>query len=129
MLGGNQFLSKSLSEVISAALSDNFNLFFNPGTVFLITVTVLVLVSGLRVLQKGLKSYTAMSLVPIYQGFFTITMVASALVFFREYEYFTVKMAQAYMFSLLLIFSGISQMQPPEMDDATETRGDLEHMA
>eukprot|EP00471_Norrisiella_sphaerica_P010182 CAMPEP_0184498820 /NCGR_PEP_ID=MMETSP0113_2-20130426/39921_1 /TAXON_ID=91329 /ORGANISM="Norrisiella sphaerica, Strain BC52" /LENGTH=582 /DNA_ID=CAMNT_0026886485 /DNA_START=552 /DNA_END=2300 /DNA_ORIENTATION=+ len=127
MLGGNQFLSKSLSEVISAAIRDDYKLILSPGALFLIIGTVLVLVSGLRVLQRGLKNYTAMSLVPIYQGFFTITMVASALVFFREYELFTVKMAQAYFFSLVLIFGGISQMQPPEMDDAEEIRG--EHMA
>ncbi|GAB5359255.1 hypothetical protein AAMO2058_000528600 [Amorphochlora amoebiformis] len=127
MMGGNQFLSKSLSELISTALRDDIHILFSVGSVCLIAGTVAVLLSGLRVLQKGLKYYTAMSLVPIYQGFFTITMVASALVFFREYELFTVKMAQAYSFALLLIFSGISQMQPPETDPDAEKRG--AHMA
>jgi len=124
MLGGNQFLSKSLSEVISFALREDYNIILTPGALFLILGTVMVLISGLRMLQKGLKHYTAMSLVPIYQGFFTITMIASALVFFKEYEMFNKKMAQAYFFSLLLIFAGISQMQPPEMDDATDIRKD-----
>merc|ERR1712146_329529 len=105
--------------MISTALKTDVAIILRPGSLMLIAGTVFVLISGLRMLQKGLKFYTAMSLVPIYQGFFTITMVASALVFFKEYEMFNKKMAQAYLFSLLLIFGGITQMQPPEMDDAT----------
>mmetsp|Transcript_19091 Transcript_19091/g.34130 ORF Transcript_19091/g.34130 Transcript_19091/m.34130 type:complete len:790 (-) Transcript_19091:44-2413(-) len=120
MMGGNQFLSKSLSEMISTALRDDISIFFSFGALSLVIGTVFVLVAGLRFLQKGLKYYTAMSLVPIYQGFFTITNVASALVFFREYELFTVNMAQAYSFALLLIFGGISQLQSPETEEASK---------
>jgi len=129
MLGGNQFLSKSLSEMISTALKTDVAIILRPGSLMLIAGTVFVLISGLRMLQKGLKFYTAMSLVPIYQGFFTITMVASALVFFKEYEQFTANMAQAYTFALLLIFGGISQLQPPEADVEMDTRKTGDHMA
>lgn len=121
MLGGNQFLSKTLSELINSAVHTEGMAAATLNTLVVVGSTVGVMISGIYVLQKGMKYYSAMTLVPIYQGFFTINMAVSGMIFFKEYKLFTMAMAQAYLVAFALISGGMTRLDIPEKISSPET--------
>eukprot|EP00937_MAST-01D_sp_MAST-1D-sp2_P001462 g1462.t1 len=106
-ISGNQFLSKSVSVVISAVLEGKLQ-WCSLSLWAIVVGTIIVAVGGIVLLNKGLKRSRAITLIPIFQSFFVINNVVSGLVYFQEYMLFTPSMATHYAIAFAFIFAGIA---------------------
>lgn len=100
LLGGNQFVIKSLTELIKSyhflkyiLKKEILNLFIPEMNLsiiklilFFLIMTGIVCCGGIMIMNEGLKKYDSISILSLYQGSFILSSSLSGILFFHEFD-------------------------------------------
>lgn len=84
-LGGCQFIIKTFVEVVKQLFKD-ISVLAHFSTYLIALGTVICCVGQVLVLNRGLKYYPSLHMLPLYQGTFIVVGSISGIVFFGEYN-------------------------------------------
>jgi hypothetical protein len=103
-LGGQQYFVKTISELVAA---NDWSIWKNFAAWAILFCTIGMATGGVALLNKGLREFSSLYIVAVYQSFLVLIGAVSGLCYFQEYK--TMKAVQLvfYPFGLLLITAGV----------------------
>lgn len=97
--------AKSFGEMLSMSLAGK-NQFLNFGPYFFLGMIILCTFGQIFWLNKALKRYDALLVVPVFHVLWTVTSVTTAGVYFRDFATFSASQFRYFILGLGTIFTG-----------------------
>ncbi|KAI5188704.1 magnesium transporter [Nematocida sp. AWRm77] len=97
--------AKSFGEMVSITISGN-NRFFSPAPYIFLCLIVLCTVGQIYWLNRALKRYDALLVIPIFHVLWTVTSVSTAGIYFKDFAMFTPQQFRCFLAGLFTIFIG-----------------------
>ncbi|KAI5187006.1 magnesium transporter [Nematocida homosporus] len=97
--------AKSFGEMIALSFSGQ-NQFLGLGPYFFLGMIVLCTVGQIYWLNRALKRYDALLVIPVFHVLWTVTSVTTAGIYFKDFAMFTPSQFRNFVIGLVTIFSG-----------------------
>jgi hypothetical protein len=106
-IGGQSVMfAKATVEIIKAAWIGAASL-LSPTPWVIGALTAILLVTQLRILNRGLEQYAALTMIPVYQSFWILCSTVSGLIYFDEWHELTGAQQAYFVAGTLLTLLGV----------------------
>lgn len=99
--------AKSFGIMLGQLIAGRISVFY-PGLLFYFLLVLLCTIGQIYWLNKALKRYDALLVVPVFHVLWTVTSVTTAGIYFKDFKHFTAAQFRGFLKGLLTIFFGSS---------------------
>lgn len=97
---------KSLGEILLKAINGDKGMLYNKSGFLFMFGVILCTFLQIYWLNRALKHYDALIVCPLFHGMWTLLSIGTAGIYFQDFEHFSVKQIQNFIFSVIIIFIG-----------------------
>lgn len=97
---------KSLGEILNKAMNGESSLLVHKSALFFATGTVVCTIGQIYWLNRALKHYDALLVIPIFHISWTLLSIFTAGIYFQDFDHFSHVQLKNFIIGLIIIFCG-----------------------